>query len=53
MNWLLFFVPVSIGLEHFAPEKHVLIFISSGLQLLALHVVLGLTFFFMPKVLAN
>src|SRR5215510_64393 len=41
MNWLLFFVPVSIALEHFAPEKHVLIFISSGLAILPLAAWMG------------
>src|SRR5262245_46581299 len=41
MNWLLFFVPVSIALEHFAPEKHVLIFISAGLAILPLAAWMG------------
>ena len=52
MNWLLLFVLVTIALEYLAPERHLLIFVSSGLAilpLLAVHVVLGLTFFFMPN----
>jgi len=41
MNWLLIFVPVSIALEHFAPQKHLLIFISSGLAILPLAAWMG------------
>src|SRR5215475_529492 len=41
MNWLLIFVPVSIALEHFAPQKHLLIFISAGLAILPLAAWMG------------
>ena len=41
MNWLLIFVPVSIALEHFAAEKHLLIFVSSGLAILPLAAWMG------------
>ena len=41
MNWLLLFVPVAIGLEVFAPERHLLIFITSSLALLPLAAWLG------------
>jgi hypothetical protein len=41
MNWLLIFVRVSIALEHFAPEKHLLIFVSSGLAILPLAAWMG------------
>ena len=30
MNWLLLFVPITIALEHLAPERHLLIFVASG-----------------------
>jgi Ca2+:H+ antiporter len=36
LNWLLVFVPAAIAVEHFAPEKHLLIFVSSSLGLLPL-----------------
>ena len=36
MSWLLLFVPVAIGLEHFAPERHLLVFFASGLAILPL-----------------
>jgi Ca2+:H+ antiporter len=36
MNWLLVFVPVAVALEHFAPERHLLIFVSAGLAILPL-----------------
>ena len=36
MNWLLIFVPISIGLELFAPERYLLIFLSSALAILPL-----------------
>ncbi|MGE0154837.1 MAG: calcium/proton exchanger [Reyranellaceae bacterium] len=36
LNWLLVFVPVAIGLEHFAPERHLLVFAASGLAILPL-----------------
>jgi Ca2+:H+ antiporter len=41
MNWLLLFVPVAVGLEHFAPERHLLIFVSSGLAILPLAAWMG------------
>ena len=34
MNWLLVFVPLAIGLEVLAPERHLLIFVTSSLALL-------------------
>jgi len=36
MNWLLIFVPISIVLDHVAPEKPLLIFLSSALAILPL-----------------
>jgi Ca2+:H+ antiporter len=36
VNWLLLFVPVSIGLEFLAPERHLLVFVSSSLAILPL-----------------
>ena len=36
MNWLLLFVPVAIGLEFLAPDRHLLIFVTSSLALLPL-----------------
>jgi Ca2+:H+ antiporter len=36
MNWLLIFVPISIGLELFAPERYLLIFLASALAILPL-----------------
>ena len=36
MNWLLLFIPVSIGLEHFAPEHHLFVFVASALAILPL-----------------
>lgn len=36
MNWLLVFVPVSIGLELVAPEHYLLIFLTSALAILPL-----------------
>jgi Ca2+:H+ antiporter len=36
MNWLLVFIPVAIGLEHFTPERHLLIFAAAGLAILPL-----------------
>lgn len=36
MNWLLLFIPVSIGLEYFTPERHLLVFIASALAILPL-----------------
>jgi Ca2+:H+ antiporter len=36
MNWLLVFVPVAIGLKVLAPDRHLLIFVTSSLALLPL-----------------
>jgi Ca2+:H+ antiporter len=36
LNLLLVFIPVAIGLEHLAPERHLLVFIASGLAILPL-----------------
>ena len=42
MNWLLLFVPVAIGLEFLAPDRHLLIFVTSSLALLPLAAWVGL-----------
>ena len=36
MSWLLLFVPVAIGLEFLAPERHLLVFVTSSLAILPL-----------------
>jgi Ca2+:H+ antiporter len=36
MNWLLFFIPVTIGLEVLAPERYLLLFVTSSLAILPL-----------------
>jgi Ca2+:H+ antiporter len=36
MSWLLLFVPVAIGLEFLAPERHLLVFLASALAILPL-----------------
>jgi hypothetical protein len=36
MNWLLLFVPVAVGLEFLAPERHLLVFVASSLAILPL-----------------
>jgi Ca2+:H+ antiporter len=36
MNWLLLFVPLAIGLEYLAPERHLLVFATSSLAILPL-----------------
>jgi Ca2+:H+ antiporter len=41
MNWFLLFIPVAIGLENLAPQRHLLIFIASSLALLPLAMWLG------------
>jgi Ca2+:H+ antiporter len=41
MNWLLVFIPIAVGLEHFAPERHLLIFAASGLAILPLAAWMG------------
>ena len=42
MNWLLLFVPVTIGLEHWAPQQHLAIFATAGLAILPLAAWMGL-----------
>jgi hypothetical protein len=32
MNWLLLFVPIAIGLELLAPDRHLLVFVTSSLS---------------------
>lgn len=41
MKWLLVFVPVAIGLEVLAPERHLLVFLASSLALLPLAAWMG------------
>ena len=41
MNWLVLFVPVAVGLEFLAPNRHLLIFGTSSLALLPLAAWLG------------
>ena len=41
MNWLLLFVPIAIGLEIFAPERHLLVFAASALAILPLAAWMG------------
>jgi len=41
INWLLLFAPIAIGLEHFAPENHLLVFVVSGLAILPLAAWMG------------
>ncbi|HLG45724.1 MAG TPA: calcium/proton exchanger [Reyranella sp.] len=36
MSWLLIFIPVAIGLEHWLPHQHIAIFAASGLAILPL-----------------
>jgi Ca2+:H+ antiporter len=36
VNWLLAFVPLAIGIEHLAPERHLLIFAASALAIVPL-----------------
>jgi Ca2+:H+ antiporter len=36
LNWLLLFVPLAIGLDHFAPDRHVLIFVCSSAAIIPL-----------------
>ena len=36
MNWLLIFVPISIGLELLVPERYLLVFITSAVAILPL-----------------
>ncbi len=41
INWLILFAPAAIGLEHLAPEHHLLVFIASGLAILPLAAWMG------------
>ena len=41
MNWLLLFIPVAIGLAHWAPQQHIAIFLASGLAILPLAMWMG------------
>src|SRR5499426_3214949 len=41
MNWLLLFVPVAIGLEFLAPDRHLLVFAASSLAILPLAAWMG------------
>ena len=41
MNWLLIFVPISIGLEFLAPERYLLVFVTSALAILPLAAWMG------------
>src|SRR5262245_8566301 len=36
MNWLLIFVPIAVGLEFLAPERYLLVFLTSALAILPL-----------------
>jgi Ca2+:H+ antiporter len=41
MKWLLIFVPVAIGLEHWMPQQHLAVFAASGLGILPLAAWMG------------
>jgi Ca2+:H+ antiporter len=41
MNWLLLFVPVAVGLEFLAPDRHLLVFVASSLAILPLAAAMG------------
>jgi Ca2+:H+ antiporter len=41
MNWLLLFIPVTITLEHVAPERYLLVFFASALAILPLAAWMG------------
>jgi Ca2+:H+ antiporter len=41
LNWLLVFIPIAIGLEHFAHGQHLLIFVASGIAILPLAAWMG------------
>ena len=41
INWLLLFAPLAVGLEHVAPERHLLVFLTSGLAILPLAAWMG------------
>jgi Ca2+:H+ antiporter len=41
MYWLLLFVPVAVGLEFLAPDRHLLVFLASALAILPLAATMG------------
>jgi Ca2+:H+ antiporter len=41
VSWLLLFVPLAIALEHFAPERHQLVFVAAGLAIVPLAAWMG------------
>jgi len=41
INWLLIFVPIAAGLEHFAPDRYLLVFIASSLAIVPLAAWMG------------
>jgi Ca2+/H+ antiporter len=41
MNWLLLFIPVTIGLEFLAPERHLIVFLASSFAILPLAAFMG------------
>lgn len=41
LNWLLLFIPVTIALEHFAPEQYPIIFVAAALAILPLAGLMG------------
>jgi Ca2+:H+ antiporter len=41
MNWLLLFVPVTVGLEFLTPDRYLLLFFSSSLAILPLAAIMG------------
>ncbi len=41
LNWLLIFVPITIGLEFFKPEAHTYIFLAACLSIVPLAGLLG------------
>jgi Ca2+:H+ antiporter len=41
INWLLVFVPVAAGLEHFAPDRYLLVFVASSLAIVPLAAWMG------------
>ena len=41
MNWLLVFIPVTVAIEHWAPERYLLVFFAAALAILPLAAWLG------------
>jgi Ca2+:H+ antiporter len=41
MNWLLLFVPAAFALEHFAPGRHLLVFLAAALAIVPLAALMG------------